>query len=414
MDLTSLFVTLGIALGLGLLVGLQREHVAAPLGGIRTFPLITILGSSCALLAQSFGGWVVAAGLIAVASLIILGNFIEVHAGTRDPGLTTEVAMLLMFVVGAYLVIGSRGVAIAIGSGVAILLQFKGELHGIARKLGKEDLKAMMQFALISFIILPILPNRTYGPYDVLNPRKTWLMVVLIVGISLTGYVAYKFLGAKAGLILGGILGGLISSTATTVSYARRTRESPSLASVGALIIVIASTILYLRIIAEIATVAPHFVWIAGPPIIVLVVLLTLAAGGLWFWTRHEKNILPKQGNPSELKAALVFALIYSAVLFAVAAVKEKFGQQGLFVVAILSGLTDVDAITLSISQLVNSSRLDASAGWRLIVSASLSNLVFKGAMVGFLGDRELLKKILLPFSVVLAGGIAIVLFWPG
>lgn len=413
MDLTSLFVTLGIALGLGLLVGLQREHVASPLGGIRTFPLITILGSACALLAQSFGGWVLAAGVVAVASLIIVGNIIEVRSGTRAPGLTTEIAMLLMFAVGAYLVIGSREIAIAIGSGVAILLQFKGELHGIARKLGKEDLKAMMQFALISFIILPILPNRTYGPYDVLNPRKTWLMVVLIVGISLTGYVAYKFLGAKAGLILGGILGGLISSTATTVSYARRTRESPSLASVGALIIVIASTILYLRILVEIATVAPQFVWIAGPPIIVMVLLLALAAAGLWFWARHEKNTLPEQGNPSELKAALVFALIYSAVLFAVAAVKENFGQQGLFIVAILSGLTDVDAITLSISQLVGNSRLDASAGWRLIVSASLSNLVFKGAIVGVLGGRQLLKRILVPFSVVLAGGIAIVLLWP-
>ena len=141
--------------------------------------------------------------------------------------MTTEVAILVMYVVGAYLVVGERMVAVAVGATVAVLLQFKPELHGIAARLGDQDLRAIMTFALITCIILPVLPNTTYevvSPLDVLNPFEIWMMVVLMVGISLTGYLVYKFFGRNAGILLGGVLGGAVSSTATTLSYAKRTR----------------------------------------------------------------------------------------------------------------------------------------------------------------------------------------------
>ncbi len=415
MELPSLFFKLAIAVGLGLLVGIEREHHATKLGGIRTFPMVTVLGSLSALLAQSYGGWIIAAGLLALSTLIIMGNLAEVRNGSWHQGLTTEVAMLLMFGVGAYLIVGSREVAIAVGSGVAILLHFKGPLHGIVQKLGENDLKAMMQFALISFIVLPILPDRTFGPYAVFNPRSTWLMVVLIVGISLTGYISYKIFGARAGLVLGGILGGLISSTATSVSYARRTATNPTLSGVGAMVIGTASTILYLRILVEIAAVAPRFLATAGPPVLTLGLLLAISSLVLWSRSRLEQDVtLPSQENPSEIRSALVFGLIYAVVLFTVAAVKQSFDGRGLFVVALLSGLTDVDAITLSVSQLVNSERLSGSEGWRLIVAASLSNLAFKGAIVAVLGDRSLVRRLFPAFSLVLVGGIAILFLWPG
>lgn len=413
MELSSIFFRLAIALGLGLLVGLQREHTANPLGGVRTFPMVTIFGALCALLAPSFGGWMIAAGLIAMAVIIVVGNLAQLPGGGITPGITTEVAMLLMFGVGAYLIGGRLEVAFAVGSGVAILLQFKGELHGIANKLGEDDLKAIMQFALISFIILPVLPDRTFGPYSVFNPRNTWLMVVLIVGISLSGYIAYKFFGARTGLVLGGILGGLISSTATTVSYARKTTKHAPLSRVAAVVILTASTILYARILIEIASVAPRLLPSAAPPVLVLMLLLAIASFVLWFWGRDVAEPLPAQENPSELKSALVFALVYAVVLFAVAAVKDKLGSRGLFGVAILSGLTDVDAITLSVSNLVSADRLSSSEGWRLIVTASLSNLLFKTGIVAVLGDRSLMKRVAVPFLVVLLAGIAIVLFWP-
>lgn len=209
-------------MGLGLLVGLQRESQSSLLAGVRTFPLITVLGTLCAMLAQVFGGWVLALGFVSLAGLICVGKFIESRAENAGHGLTTEIAMLLMFGVGAYLVLGNWAAAIAIGAGAAVLLQFKGQLHGIVRQLSEQDVKAIMQFALLSMVILPVLPNKTFGPYSVLNPRQIWLMVVLIVGINLSGYIVYKFFGVNAGVVLGGILGGVISSTATTVSYSRR------------------------------------------------------------------------------------------------------------------------------------------------------------------------------------------------
>jgi uncharacterized membrane protein (DUF4010 family) len=206
-----------------------------------------------------------AAGIIALAVIIYIGKIIEMSKGATDPGITTEVALLLMFTVGAYLVVGDRAAAIAIGGGAAVLLHFKGELHGIVARLGASDLRAVMQFALISLVILPVLPNRTYGPFAVLNPRNIWWMVVLIVGISLGGYIAYKFLGQRAGIVLGGIFGGMVSSTATTVSYSKRAAASPGAVGPAAIVITIASAVVFARMLLEIATVAPSLLPAAAP-----------------------------------------------------------------------------------------------------------------------------------------------------
>jgi uncharacterized membrane protein (DUF4010 family) len=413
MELSALFQQLGIALGLGLLVGLQRESAASPLAGVRTFPLVTILGAVCALLAQAFGGWVIAACLLALAALICIGKISEIEKGRPDSGLTTEAALLLMFAVGTYLIVGQRAIAIAVGGGTAVLLHFKGQLHGLVARLGANDLKAIMQFALISLVILPVLPDRAYGPYAVLNPRNVWWMVVLIVGISLGGYISYKFFGERAGLVLGGILGGLISSTATTVSYAKRTKERAANVNLATLVIMIASAVVFARLLLEVLTVAPAFFVSASGPLAVLLLLLAALSLLLWWRSRHEEHAMPEQENPSELKAALFFGLLYAVVLFAAAAAKERFGSQGLYLVAALSGLTDVDAITLSTAQLVNAGRLEASSGWRVILLAALSNLLFKAGAVALLGKRQLLLKIAALYGVALAVGLGLLLWWP-
>jgi uncharacterized membrane protein (DUF4010 family) len=412
MDLTAIFQQLGISLGLGLLVGLQRERVESPIAGVRTFPLVTILGTVCALLGQTFGGWVVVVGFAAVAAMIYLGNTVEIKQGVGDPGLTTEIAILLMFGVGAYLVIGHKEVAITIGGGVAVLLQFKGQMHGFVAKLGNDDLKAIMQFALISLVVLPILPNRSFGPYEVLNPRQIWWMVVLIVGVSLGGYIAYKFLGEKSGILLGGILGGLVSSTATTVSYAKRTAKAPANSRLAAVAIMIASTIVFARLLVEIAIVAPAFLAVAGVPILAILLLLGILSATLWFRGPRGRNEIPTQENPTELKPALLFGLIYAFVLFATAAAREHFGHQGLYVVAGLAGLTDVDAITLSTSRLVNLGRLSMNDGWKLIVIASMSNLVFKAATIALIGHPRLLAKIAPLYCVALVTGVLLLTLW--
>ncbi len=404
---------LALALGLGLLVGLQRERTNTPLAGFRTFPLITLAGALGAILAKDFGGWTVAMGFVVLGVMIVVGNLAELKKPHPDTGLTTEAAMLVMYGVGAYLVVGSTTVAIILGAVVAVLLHLKPQMQSFAGKLGDEDFKAIMQFVVITMLILPLLPSEYYGPFKVLNPFKLWLMVVLIVGISLTGYIIYKFFGEKAGTLAGGILGGLISSTATTVSYARRTRENPQTAALAAVVIMMASAIVFARVLLLISTTAPTFFSQASGPLGVMLMVTLVLAGIAWSMARGEKSEMPKQSNPSELKAALVFGALYGVVLLAVAAAKEYFGQSGLYVVAVLSGLTDMDAITLSVAELVHQDKLDAPTGWRLVLTASLSNLVFKTGVVAVLANRALLGRVALLFGAAFLGGLAIILFWP-
>ncbi len=400
-----------IALGLGLLVGLQRQRVDSRLAGLRTFALVTVLGTVTALVSQHFGPWLVAMGFVGVIALAVIGNVIKYRAGIVDPGQTTEAAMLLMYMIGAYLTVGSRPLAVALGAAVAVLLHWKEPLHRFVARIGEPDFRAIMVFVLLSLVILPVLPDRTFGPYNVLNPREIWLMVVLIAGIGLAGYLAFKLWGEDAGTLLGGALGGLVSSTATTVSYARRAATMPAAADAAALVIMIASGLAFVRVAVEISVVAPAFLPVAGPRLAVPAVATALLVAVLWFRDRDDRDGVPAPSNPTELKAALVFGAIYAGVLLAVAAARDLVGDRGLYTVAVISGLTDVDAITLSTSNLVSADRLDEDTGWRIILVAALANLVFKGGIVAFLGAAALLRRIALPFGFVLAAGISVLIF---
>jgi len=415
MDVLADFRHLGIAVGLGLLVGLQRERVKAGLAGLRTFPLITMLGAMCGMLAVALGAWVLAAGFLALAAMIVVGKIAILRRRSADPGLTTEVAILLMFSVGAMLVAGNETLAIAVGGAVAVLLQFKGPMHGFAAKLGDEDLQAIMKFVLLSLVILPVLPDRAIGPYAVWSPRQIWWMVVLIVGINLGGYIAYKFFGEKAGSALGGILGGLISSTATTVSYARRTMQFADASHHAAIVIMIASTVGTFRILAEIGVVAPAFFPIVAPPFVILLVLLAILSAAVRFaGDKNEGADMPPQQNPTELKSALLFGMLYAVVLLAVAFGKNYLGNKGLYVVAALSGLTDMDAISLSTARLVTTGGVTADNGWRLILVGFLSNITFKGGLTVLLGHRRLFARIVPLYTITLAAGGLLLWLRPG
>lgn len=414
MDLLVVFQKLGIALGLGLLVGLQREYAVSQLAGIRTFAVITVFGTICALLGQQFGGWIVGLGAVALAALVVVGNVAKMRAADSDPGLTTEAAVLLMYGVGAYLVIGPASVAVAVGGGLAVLLSWKEPLHGLIQKMGPTDIKAIMQFVLITLVILPVLPDQAYGPYEAFNPYRIWLMVVLIVGISLGGYVAYKLFGRQTGTLLSGVLGGLISSTATTVSYARRVRAAPENTVLAAAVILIASTIAFARVIAEIAVVAPGTILQTAPPLAVMGAWMAILSLGVYFRARQEPAEMPPQGNPAELPSALVFGGLYALVTLAIVAAKFSWGTGGLYGVAVLTGLYDLDAITLSTAQLVDQGEVAPATGWRVILTAALSNLVIKALIAGLLGQRRLFACVALLYTAAAAGGITLLLLWPG
>jgi uncharacterized membrane protein (DUF4010 family) len=416
-----IFQQLGISVLLGLLVGVQREHTASGIAGMRTFPLITVLGTLSALLAQSLGVWVVPAAMLGVVAVIMAGHLLQLRQADPHTGTTTDMAMLVMFAVGAYLAVGPLVVAVAVGGGVAVLLQFKGELHGIAKKLGDEDLRAIMQFVLISCIILPVLPNQTFGPskllglsppvLDVFNPFETWLMVVLIVGMSLGGYIVYKFFGSNAGILLGGILGGAISSTATTVSCSQRAKDNFFDGRIAAVVIMIASTISFVRVLIAVLIVSPDFLAKVSGPVGILMGLTFLPAMTIWLLNRKQPRAMPDQKNPTQMKSALVFGVMYVAVLFALAWAKQFIGGSGLYMVAGLSGLTEMDAITLSTARMSLADPSVMANGWRLIVVAAMANMVSKTMIAGLLGGWGLLKQIIILFAIPLAGGTAILLW---
>ena len=332
--------------------------------------------------------------------------------------MTTDAALLVMYAVGAMVHLTPMAVAVACGGGVAILLQFKPEMHRVAQRLGQNDLKAIMQFVLITCVILPVLPNKEMGPFSAFNPRETWLMVVLIVGMSLTGYIVYKFFGKDAGILLGGFLGGAISSTATTVSYSRRARSDHAAIRAAAIVIMIASTVVYARVLIEIAIVSREFLTVCAPMIGVLAGLTFIPAIALWGYERitrakevTQTGTMPEQENPTQLKSALVFGAMYALVLMALAAAQNYFGSQGLYAVAALSGMTDMDAITLSTARLAGTDPNIMASGWKLIVVGSLANLVFKALIAGWLGGWRLLVWMVCLFAIPGLGGLAMVLF---
>jgi len=410
---STVLSALSLALGLGLLIGLQREHAGSELGGIRTFPLLALLGLICGLLAGRWGGFIVAAGFIGVTSLAVLANLPQIREKTDTGNQTTEAAALLTFALGAYLATGAYAAAIVIGGIAAVLLHFKKPMHRFVHAMDERDIRAVMRFAIISLIILPVLPDRTYGPFQVLNPQEIWLMVVLIVGIGLAGYVSYKFFGERAGVVPGGILGGLVSSTATTVAYARRAREAPESEALAAIAIMIASSVAQARIVVEVAVVAPGILAAVLAPLLAQFLLLVVVSVAMLIFYQQEANAMPEQENPAELKPALIFGAIYALAIFTTAAAKNYFGNEALYLVAAISGIVDVDAITLSSAQLAAAERIDTTTTWRVILIASLMNLVFKAGVVLSLGPAKLFWRLAVPFGVSIAGGILILVAWP-
>lgn len=410
-------ITLAIAFGLGLIVGLQRQKSDHEMAGVRTFTLISIMGVISAFLARDYGNpYIIPVFGICLSALLVTANILKVkRLNDDDIGQTTEVAALLMFAVGAYLVMGDRVVAVIVGGTITILLYLKEHLHGFIDKLEEKDLAAIMTFVGISLVILPLLPDKTYGPMNVLNPRNIWLMVTLIVGISVVGYFIYKFVGKKVGTISNGILGGLISSTATTVSYARKTKEVKDIDKLAAFVITTASAVALVRVLVEIGVVIPEKLSEVSLPLISVFVLMSLLCVGLFYIISKNggDEKMPEPENPAQFKSAIIFGLLYGAILLAVAFTEQEFGDKGLYIVAIISGLTDVDAITLSVAQMMKTEGLNTSVGWRLILIAVLSNLSFKGVMTAILGSRKLTKWVGASFGVIITFGLLVLWLWP-
>jgi len=400
---------LATAAALGILVGLQRERAQVQVAALRTFTLIPVLGCLLALLAAPVGMWLPGVGLVAILALFILGN-LQMPAGLQKPGITTEVAALVMFANGIWIALGGATVPMVVTGCLVLLLAGKEPMHRLAHKIGGQEFKGILQFVLIALVIYPILPDRPYGPYQVLNPREVWFMVVLIVTISLAGYVLSRAFGAKAGTLLGGVLGGVISSTATTVSAARRTRASGGGAEVATVVVMIASTVAFIRFILLVAAVAPAQAGAILPPMAAMGGVMAVITLALLPMARRGEPPAAVQGNPAELKTALIFGALYAVVILLVAVSNNHFGQGALYLVAVVSGTTDMDAITLSTARLMDKGQIGPELGWRVILVAALANIAFKGGIAAVLGTRALAWRVALAFGVALLGGAVILL----
>ncbi len=391
------------SLAIGLLIGLERERNPSARAGLRTFALVTVFGTLMALLSSKAGSpWLLIAGMLSVATMIIASYF---NNQEEDPGTTTVIALLLGYGLGAMIWYGMAKLAVMLAIGVTALLYFKPELRGFSQKMTRRDLVAVLQFSVLTFIVLPILPDQSFGPYHAFNPYHAWLMVVLISGISLAGYAALHAAGTRFGALFLGVFGGMASSTATTLIYAKHGKANPAMSYLAASVIVIASMVVLTRLMVVSAVVA----YGALPrlfPVLATGLLFGLIVA-LYQWRRISKSTelyVPETSNPAELHTALGFGLLYVVVLLGSAWMRDVAGSQGLYIVALVSGLTDVDAITLSSLRLFNLGQLSEQQTVTAIAIAYLSNLSFKFGLVVSLGGWNLAKHVSIGFLAIACG----------
>lgn len=405
----ELLLNLATALGVGLLIGTERswsggDQDGQEMAGIRTFGLAGLFGGLAALSASHFGvsAWI--AMFVVLALLTIAGYVIESTRVNADRGMTTEIALLLTFLLGSLAVAESRILAASIAVVVALLLSLKSRLHGALRKLNEAELGGALKLLFISVVLLPALPNQGYGPWEAFNPYTTWWMVVLIAAIGFAAYVAIRLLGTRHGLLVTALLGGIVSSTAMTITLARL--DSPKLRPALAAGLLATSALMFPRVLLEVGLINRTLLPTLLAPM--LTAGSIYAAGALLYYLRAgrqpENAAEPPLKNPFELGPALRFAGLLVVILFLVEGARQWMGDAGVYLVSLLSGLTDVDAITLSLS---NSARTDLSeeVAVRGIFLAALSNSLVKAGLILFIGGRAV-AMMTLPFMLggLLAG----------
>jgi uncharacterized membrane protein (DUF4010 family) len=400
-----------VALLLGLLVGVERERNRKPgeeqFAGIRTFPLIGLLGFLAALAAEGRSPLVFAALALGFSALVVASYVMTALAGEK--GATTEVAAFLVFVSGALCCWGQVAFASAAGVIAALLLSMRQALHGLVARLVPEDLFAALKLALITVVILPLLPDRAMGPYGAWNPHSLWRYVVLIAALSFAGYVAARAFGARRGVLLAGALGGLTSSTAVALAFSRRSREESALARPLASGILLASTIMFPRVLVIAAAVHPPLLGrLAAPTAAVTLAglvacLVLLRSQG----EPGEADVL-QRGNPLELGQALRFGVLLAAIFLVSRWAYATFRTGGLYVASLLAGTTDVDAITVQAASQAKESGNEAfvPVAVTAILLAALSNTAVKGGLTVAVGAPALRRLTLPAFLFVLAVGL--------
>ena len=407
-----------IALLIGALIGIEREKrrdSEPTIGGLRTFILLAMLGAIGGWLSASYNSMIPLLVVLGLASLTVVAGFLIDAAGREGPlGLTTELAAIAVTLLGGFTTLGQPELAVGLGIVAAAVLAYKQPLHGLIDKFGWDDIFAGLRLLIASFIVLPLLPNRALDPWQALNPRQLWLFVVLISALSLVGYVATRWLGPGRGAAITGLTGGLVSSTATTLAFSRQSRDLDTPAATKALVsgTLLAWAVMFLRILVVSFAVVPPLLPRLAPPMIAMA-LATIGIAAALHWRDRAKA--GKQAEPAatlvittpfSLTQAVKFGLLYAAILLVVKIVSDVWtGGAGLLIVAAVAGSTDVDAITLSMSQYARAGGAPAIAASAMVIAA-IANTIVKGGMAMAVGSADYRRRLLAAMAIISAVGI--------
>ncbi|MFA5792847.1 MAG: MgtC/SapB family protein [Candidatus Gracilibacteria bacterium] len=405
---------LGLALLMGSLIGLERERNHNEInqhefGGIRTMALVSILGylayslffSSTLLFAVLTGGYL----------LLLIASYIVSSYQNRNSGATTEIAGFFAYLIGILIAMGSTLYAAVITLFVVMILYFKEPLHQFAHRIGKNELYDTIKFIAVVFVVLPLLPDKTYGPLNILNPHEIWLIVALISAMSFASYVAIKLIGPRKGIGLGGFFGGFISSTAIAVSFSSLSKKSTKIANSFVLGIIIASSAMFLRVLTTVTVLNQNLLKFLLAP------LLAMAGTGalfcIYFWLKKHKQktglISPDElhlKSPFVLKSAIQFGLLFSAMLFISKFASTYFGDQGIYLTAFFSGIVDVDAITVSMTNLSGSGAIANITASFAIIMVVIVNTLSKAGIVMIFASKEVKKSTVFALTVIAMVGI--------
>lgn len=385
----------GIALAAGLLIGLERgwssrsREEGVRIAGLRTFGLVGLSGGLWGLLSGTIGITLLGFGFLGL-SLLVVTAYLQRDRETEDVGITSAVALLLTFVLGAVAVTYNATLAAACAVIVTLLLGFKPILHAWINKLRREELYATLKLLLISVVLLPILPNRGYGPWQALNPYQIWWMVVLIAALSYVGYFAIRIAGARRGMLLTGIFGGLAASTAVTLILSRLGRDGSGIRDALAAGILAACATMFPRALLIASALNPELLVPLVAPMLAMALVTYLAA--LVFWRRSRRVDLPGDlhlGNPFQMATALKFGALLTAILLLSRVAQGVAGDAGIYALAATSGIADVDAITLTLSRM-SPATISLDVAIQGIVIATLMNSLVKAGITLFIGGIQL------------------------
>lgn len=411
-------VRLAVALLLGLMIGLQQGWVQRDrnpgerVAGIRTFTLISLFGAASAILATQFSLAIVAVALGALA-LVLIAAYIMSIQQNQNRSITNLIAALLTFCIGALCMQGDLSIIATLAVIVTIMLDIRDKLHAGLKLLKEHELDAAIKLLVMTVVMLPLLPNTGYGPWQALNPYEIWWMVVLIASISFVGYFAVKIGGTHRGIIFTSLFAGLSSSTALSLHYARLSRKNPTLSPMLAGGILAACATMFPRVLFVCFLLNQPLAHEMLMPIVVMTSITLIPA--LWIWFRSHRSAIgaPSMNqNPLELSAALIFGVMLTLIMLASHWLRESFGDEGIYVLAAVSAITDVDAINLSLSRMSanESASLTLSVAATAIILASSINSLVKAGLAAVIGEKALAIRVVGPLLLAVAVGLGMII----